>query len=309
MGDQIRDTLWPHSQELIPAMAADWNNATLQMLDLKFAEANIRPHARPLRAAQEILGADFSMFAFGSPEVKAITDAYSALFPQVVSTWPGAGVGLVASGDDVRRVVLSVMFGRPKPIFLWQGLGFQAVDAWRTWCRNDPHIAASSSFAFADLWDFSYGLNALGAIDSSAAELWEGAGSNLADLGTSLPAATGVSSLLQPIHLVAELSLKAGLHCVGANPGRTHDLVGLASKLAQVKPHRDDALLALSVKHFPNYVESRYKMTGISRLGVVRRALAAQFIAGSSVRRVSSIDLALAMEKDSWPGARQPFLF
>lgn len=286
-------------------MSADWNNATLQALDLEFAEANIRPHARPIRAVQKILGLNFS---FGSPEVKAITDAYAALFPQVTNTWPGAGVGLVASGDDVRRVILGVQFGNPGPVDLWRALGFESMEAWQGWCRHDLNIAASAAYAFADLSDFNDGLNALGHLNDTATKLWHIAASNLADVGTSLPSATGVSSLVQPIHLVVELSLKAALRFIGIAPGRTHDLLGLASTLAQAKPHRDDALIASSVKHFPDYVESRYKMTDLSRLGVVRRALAAQFVAGSSVRRFSSVDLALVMERDQWPGPRQPFL-
>jgi hypothetical protein len=286
-------------------MAAHWNNATLQALDLKLAEANVRPHARPIWAAQEILGSNFS---FGSHEVKAITDAYAALFPHIVDTWPGAGVGLVASGDNVRRVILAVQFGSPGPVDLWRALDFETMEDWQEWCRHDLNIAARAAYAFADLADFSDGLNALEHINDNAVELWDAVASNLADVGTSLPTATGVGSLVQPVHLIAELSLKAALRYVGVNPGRTHDLVGLALKLAQAKPHRDDVMIASSVKHFPDYVESRYKMANLSRLDVVRRALAAQFVAGSSVRRFSPVDLALVMERDQWPGSRQSFL-
>jgi len=286
-------------------MAADWNNATLQALDLEFAEAGIPPHARPLRAAQEILGLNFS---FRSPEVKAITEAYAALFPHVTNTWPGTGVGLAASGDDARRVVLGVIFGTVS-ISPWQGLGFKTAEDWWAWCRQDHQIGASTSLAFADIWDFHSGLSAMASIPIEAMELWEAAASNLADIGTSLPSSTGVSSLVQPVHLVAELSLKAALRYMGINPGRTHDLTGLALKLAQAQPHRDDALIASSVKHFPDYVGSRYKMPDLSRLDVVRRALAAQFIAASSARRFSSVDLALVLERDQWPSSRQPFIF
>lgn len=286
-------------------MSTNWTEVDLRALDLKFAEADIKPHARPLRAAIEILGHGFSMSSFGSPEVEAITAAYRALFPYVDTTWPGAGVGLAASGDDVRRLILGVKFGHPGPIEPWQALGFGDRLAWQAWCRDDPQIAADTALAFADLHDFAYGLNAMGPVNETATQLWHMADSNLADVGNNLPTAAGVDSIVQPVCLVAELSMKAALRCMGINPGKVHGLIGLASELSLARPHRDDGVIAEALKRFPNYVESRYKATGLSRLIVVRLALAAQFVAASSVRRLSPVDLALIMESDTWPGPRR----
>lgn len=289
-------------------MTAKWTEADLRALDLKLAEAGVRPHARPHWAAREILGPDFLMSPIGHPEADRITAAYHALFPHVADTWPGAGVGLAASGDDVRRLILGVAFGSPSPIETWQALGFLDAQVWQAWCRGDPAIAAQTALAFADLYDFASGLNALGRANKPAEDLWHMAGSNLADVANNLPTATGVDSIVQPVCLIAELSLKAALHCAGIEPKKKHDLPDLASKLADVRPHRDDTLIANALQHFPDYVESRYTAVGLSRLTVVRLALSAQFVAASSVRRFSPVDLALVMESDSWPGPRQPFL-
>lgn len=288
-------------------MTAKWIEADLRALDLKYAETNIPPHARPLRAAVEILGNDFSMLSFGSPEVEAITAAYRALFSHVSTTWPGAGIGFAASVDEGRKLTMGVAFGSPQ-ISIWKALGFDNQPSWWAWCREDAKIAGQTALAFADLHDFTLGLNALGQTNNVADDRWHMAASNRADVANNLPIAAGVDSIVQPVCLTAELSLKAALHCAGIEPKKKHDLPDLASKLADARPHRDDTLIANILKHFPDYVESRYTAVGLSRLTVVRLALAAQFVAASSVRRFSPVDLALVMESDSWPGPRQPFL-
>jgi hypothetical protein len=48
-------------------------------------------------------------------------------------------------------------------------------------------------------------------------------------------------------------------------------------------------LVADVLKRFPAYVDSRYKSASLTRLKVVRLAVAAQFVAASSVRRLSAI--------------------
>ena len=82
-------------------------------------------------------------------------------------------------------------------------------------------IAAQTALAFADLHDFASGLNALGRANKPAEDLWHMAGSNLADVANNLPTATGVDSIVQPVCLTAELSLKAALHCAGIEPKRS----------------------------------------------------------------------------------------
>jgi hypothetical protein len=288
---------------------ADWTRDDLYRLDLKYAEEGITPHQRPMRAAKELLGSGFAIGAFGNPEVEKITRTYVELFPEVKSTWPGTGIGLAASVDQVRKLVLPVDFGTasPQP---WQA-GFANAEEWWSWCRGQEAIASSASFAFADLLDFSTGLSRVGHQKPKAERLWKLTQSNLADVANALPAAFSVDSVTQPICMVAELALKAHLVWKGADPDSFrgpdgHDLVKLAESMAQQSPYRDDPLVAEVVGNLPHYVASRYDPAGLSRLQVVRLALGVQFVAASTLRRISGVDFAAEME-GSRREPRQPF--
>src|SRR5690606_30114871 len=111
------------------------------------------------------------------------------------------------------------------------------------------------------------------------------------------------SSVLQPICLTAELSMKGTLLHLGIperdlrNPKLFgHNLFKLGEKMVQVESHKDDQLLLGMLNKFPNYVEDRYRETQLTRLEVISIALSAQFIAASSVRRVSGRDLSSQIE-------------
>jgi hypothetical protein len=111
--------------------------------------------------------------------------------------------------------------------------------------------------------------------------------------------------------MVAELALKAHLVWKGAAPksfrgADGHDLVKLAASMAQHTPYRDDPRVAEVVGKLPPYVASRYEPAGLSRLQVVRLALGVQFIAASTLRRISGVDFAAEMESGGHK-LRQPF--
>lgn len=289
-----------------------WTKDDLLRLDVKYANAGVHPHQRPLHAAAELLGSPSMFDLFGHPEVKKITDAYEKLLPEVSTSWPGAGIGLAASVDQVRKIVLPVVYGSfsMQP---WQSLGFSSAEAWWDWCRRDHDIGALSSFAVADLYDFSYGLNAVEHDSPEAMPLWHMARSNLEDIANVLPTAFSVDSVIQPICLVAELALKGTLVWGGVDPesfkkGRDgHNLKLLGKKMAAAYPHRDDALVEDVLAALPPYVDSRYKPAGLTRLTVVRLAIGVQFVAASALRRISNVDLAAQMETGGWPAPRRSF--
>lgn len=290
-----------------------WTNETLRALDVKFAERGLHLHQRPFHAAIEILGSSFSVGVGGNPEVKRIMDAYAEMIPEVEANWPGVGIGLAAVVDQVRRVVVPVVFGGSQQISVWKGLGFASDEEWWRWCREDRELAARSSFAFADLHDLTYGLDDMKGGTGRELTLWKMATSNLADAANNLPTAFSVDSVLQPICMTAELSLKAALVKNGADPnsfkGRDgHDLAKLMAKVALETPHRDDAIATDVVGHLPPYVASRYAPAGLNRLAVVRLAVGVQFLAASTIRRFSDRDIAAQMESGGWPAPR-PSLF
>ncbi|HCV70856.1 MAG TPA: hypothetical protein DHE23_03855 [Agrobacterium sp.] len=291
---------------------SSWTLDDLRRLDLKYAEEGIHIHQRPFRAATEILGPTFVLGAAENPEVMRIMDTYAAMMPEVNSNWPGAGIGFAASVDQVRKLTFPVVFGQIS-LQPWQVAGFANAKQWWIWCREDRAIAGDVAFAVADLHDFTNGLNTIEHAIPAAATLWRMARSNIEDIANTLPTSFSHDSVIQPICMVAVLSMKASLVYGGADPdsfrkGKNgHNLSLIALRMAERCPHRDDTRVQTIVGALPPYVESRYKPAGLTRFQVVKLALGAQFIAASSLRRLTGADLALEMENDDWPGPRQRF--
>lgn len=290
---------------------SEWTLVDLRRLDRKYAEEGIHVHQRPFRAAMELLGSSLVMGGAGNPDVRRIMDAYTAMVPEVATSWPGAGIGLIASIDQVRKTVFPIVFGQ-NVLQPWKMTGFSSAEEWWNWCRQDPAIAAEVAFAAADLHDFTMGLNYVEQGNPDAMTLWQVSRSNLEDAANTLPTTFSHDSVVQPICMVAELSIKAALVWDGVAPdsfkGRNgHDLASLAQRMAAARSHRDDVRVQAIVASLPPYVASRYKPAGLKRLQVVRLALGVQFIAASSLRRITNEDLAILLETDDWPGPRPPF--
>lgn len=282
----------------------------LRALDAKYAEAGVAFHARPLRAAMDVLRGGFVLGAGGNPEVQAVIDAYQKLFPDSDKLWPGMGVGLAASNDRVRRIVAPVAMGSPGPIDTYKCLGFQTHGEFETWVGGNLRQAARASYAVADLFDFSYGADDLRGGDATASGFWKLAESNLEDVTTSLASGYATASVIQPICICAELALKGALLTLGVTVNELkvrpfgHNLVNLAARLATERPHRDDALLARAAAAMPDYVGTRYADPAFTRLQLIDLALGSQFIAASALRRLSDRDMAGQMEAGTWPGPR-----
>jgi len=288
-----------------------WTQEDLYRLDAKYAAEGVHLHQRPFRAAVDLLGGQFSIGVGGNPEVDDIMAAYRQLVPEVTTTWPGMGIGFAVSVDQVRKLTLGVPMGTVL-IEPWQA-GFESQDAWWRWCRQDRSIASEACFAFADIFDFFNGRDEIAGKNPAADRFWSMAASNLEDVANALPSSFSVDSVIQPICMVAELSLKAALVWDGADPAQFkgaagHHLTSFSSRLTTARPHRDDAAMNAVVSKLPPYVASRYAPAGLTRLHVVRLALGVQFLAASTMRRIASTDVAAQMEADEWPG-RRPSVF
>jgi len=284
------------------------------ILDERYAIADIPFHARPFRAAMEILGEHFVVGVGGNPLVGEIEQAYARLIPEVNFTWPGMGTGLAASLDRVRKVTIGVVYGTVD-ITVDKGLGFSNDAEWAAWCRQDHRIAARSAFAFADMHDLVYGIdNFRGQQGRNTATFWGLAAEQLKLVAESLSQSGAISSaVLQPICLTAELAMKGTLLHLGIAEKDLrntklfgHDLTKLGQKMSQECSHRDDSLLLNALSCFPDYVGDRYRETRLSRMAVISLALGAQFVAASAVRRISGEDLAVQMEITG-PGPRGNF--
>lgn len=291
---------------------ATFTDEDLIRLNEQYAHEDIPFHARPLRAAVDILGGQFSIGTLGNPAVQEITAAYARLFPEVNYTWPGMGTGIAASLDRVRKVKVGVGYGLVS-LTPANAMGFESEQQWWDWCGRNIITAHRSAYAFADMFDLVYGID--DQRDSEDVTFWGLAADNIRFMTESLALSGAVSSaVLQPVCLAAELAMKGTLLRLGVTEAELrdpkkfgHNLEKLAQRMTQECSHRDDALLLRAISRFPNYVQSRYSETSLSRLDVIALALDAQFIAASSVRRIcTDRDIALEMETDS-PGPRSNF--
>lgn len=289
-----------------------FTDSDILKLDERFAQEDVPFHARPFRAAMEVLGEKFVMGFGGNSQVGEIERAYAKLIPEVDFTWPGMGTGLVASVDRVRKVIIGVGFGS-NHITVEEGLGFSSHEEWATWCRSDSRIADKSSFAFADMHDLVHGIEC-STKQGNAKTFWGLAAEQLKLVAEILSQSGSISSpVLQPICLAAELAMKGTLLHLGVreidlrNPKLFgHDLVKLGKRMAEESSHRDDKLLLNALSRFPDYVGDRYRETQLTRLAVIALALDAQFVAASAVRRISGQDLAHQVET-AGPGPRCNF--
>ena len=282
---------------------ANFTDSDLLGLDERYALEDIPFHARPLRAAAEILGHTFAIGMGGNSLVEEICDAYARLIPEVNYTWPGMGTGIVASLDRVRKVTVGAAYGTCH-LSVDRGLGFSSHEEWAAWCRQDRSIADRSAFALADMYDMVYGIDRVESErECGAVAYWALAAEQLKLVAESLSQSGAVSSpVLQPICLTAELAMKGTLLDLGVAEKSLrsygHDLNKLCQEITSRCHHRDDSLLSSALSAFPDYVADRYRETQLTRIDVINLALSAQFVAASAVRRISGVDLALQMEAD-----------
>lgn len=291
---------------------ANITDADILKLDERYAIAGIPFHARPFRAALELLDEHAVLGVGGNPLAAEIEEAYARLIPEVSFTWPGMGTGLIASIDRVRKVTIGVVYGA-LDIPVYSGLGFSSDTDWKVWCRQDHGIAARSEFAFADMWDLVSGIdNFSSQRGCNTATFWGLAAEQLKLVAESLSQSGAISSpVLQPICLAAELAMKGTLLHLGIAEKDLrklfgHDLTKLGQKMSLECDHRDDALLMDALTGFPDYAGDRYRETPLSRIDVISLALGAQFVAASAVRRISGVDLAIQVETNG-PGPRGNF--
>ncbi|MFJ1299141.1 hypothetical protein ACILG0_04190 [Pseudomonadota bacterium AL_CKDN230030165-1A_HGKHYDSX7] len=292
---------------------ANFTDDDILRLDERFAEENIPFHARPFRAAVEILGYQFVLGVGGDPQVMEIIRAYERLIPEVAFTWPGMGTGLVSSVDRVKKVRVGVSFGRNQ-ITVARGLGFSSDENWIAWCRGDSEILARSAFAFADMCDLVYGVDNRTKENSDNAYVKWGLGAGHLEVVANHLSQSGKidSPILQSVCLTVELAIKGTLLHLGLaekdlkNPKLFgHNLSKLAERMAEDCTHRDDPFLLSAVAKFPEYVGGRYTTTPLNRREIIALALDAQFVAASAVRRISGVDMAKQVEEAE--GARGNF--
>ena len=286
---------------------ATWADKDSYRLDLELAKKGVAQHARADHVAMEILGPEYVIGAGGNPQVEEIQADYARLFPGAEKTWPGMGTGLVASVDQVRMVTVPVVFGTCT-VSVHEGLGFSSHGEFASWCRQDQGIALKVAFSFADIFDLTYGRDEVARSSPDAIEMWTLALSHLEVTTNGIIGGFDLAALTQSICMTVELSLKAALTYLEVTEKELraigHNNAESAKLLASLKPHRDDPLIERLVHRLPPYVGSRYKRAELNRLQMIDLALASQFIASSTMRRLTGRDFAKMIENEEGPNAR-----
>ncbi|WP_054878350.1 hypothetical protein [Yersinia similis] len=288
-------------------------NVKINKLDKEYARKGVPFHQRPLQAVMDILNISSVIGAIEHPQFNYIVNIYGQLIPETIVTWPGMGTGLVTSIDRVKSFTMGIAYGCPE-INVDRGLGFDSHEQWSSWCRNDRKIVADSYFAYADAYDLIYGIDDLShSANPDVIALLDLTASNLEVIAHTLPNTYISGSVIQPICMTVELALKGVLIHLGLSKSEIinlgHDHTALWESLISKAGHRDDVLIKNIIKRFPDYIDSRYKRSELSRIQTVKLALGAQFIAASTLRRVTQRDLALTMELNNFPehAIRQKF--
>lgn len=287
---------------------ATWTDADLYRLDLNLAQKGVAQHARAHHVAIEVLGPEYVIGVGGNTKVDQIMADYARLFPDAEKSWPGMGIGIVASVDQVRKVTVPVVFGSCN-VSVYGGLGFDSHQEFVRWCRVDQAIALKAAFSFADIFDLTYGRDEVNSPSNEAIEAWTLAMSHLEVTTNGLIGGFDLAALTQSICMTAELSIKAALIHLGVeNKGLKklgHENIASARLLASMKPQRDDTLIEHLLTKFPPYVGSRYTRAKLTKLEMVDLALASQFIASSTLRRFTGRDIAAMIEDEEGPDARR----
>lgn len=273
-----------------------WSEAELLALDKRFGIEGVSPHARPFRAAMEILKltTGFS-FRNNMETIRAISADYSKIVPGQPTYSPGLGIGLVASGDAVHLVRVPIVFGQIS-LQVFQILGFQDKEEWYNWCRRDDEIVWNSIHTSADIWDIAHSIEK---VSSSSPEFvfWNNAREQIFAFAAILNSNVDTQSAVQPICIAAELSVKAALVQCGFTENRLksevgHNIANGVTKLNSISAQPEDAELLRIAKAFPKYENTRYEIASLSRLELVKLGIAAQFICASSFRRFGYSNLA-----------------
>ncbi|MFD1261542.1 HEPN domain-containing protein [Entomomonas asaccharolytica] len=270
---------------------------TVWNLDKKYAKEDIPFYRRPYCAVQDILGV--RAITPETDEAKLIKEAYKKLIPEVSTNWSGYGVGIIASMDQVRKFILPIVFGQVN-ISIYKGIGFTDEHTWWIWCRFNKETAENSKQSFINIYDFAYGVNALSDKQNEAHTFWEQATSNLEVIADSLVNTYRTNSILQPICMAAELAMKGTLSYLGLSKDELKHKYGhshkkLAKAMIKKKPHSDDKKLLAIINRLPDYIETRYDDSNMSRLEIVNLALDIQFIVASALRRISGIEIEKGM--------------
>jgi hypothetical protein len=270
-----------------------WTDADLLELDKRFAAQGVEPHARPFRAAIEILGVEFNTLT-KRDAIRAICDDFSKIVPGQPASSSGLGTGIICSGDSTKLVKLPLVFGQVQ-IKPFEILGFPSLEDWEKWCRKDRVLMWNSVHAASDIWDLANDSHVF-ASTALDGELFTKAREQISAYTSILSSNVDIQSSVQPLCLATELSVKSALAKTGYTEDQlknefSHNLLKAFERVCSLMKSAEDDMMKDIISKLPNYVKSRYTPTNFTRLQLVNRAVAVQYFCANIVRKFSATSL------------------
>ncbi|MGT2442205.1 hypothetical protein ACU4I5_05770 [Ensifer adhaerens] len=269
--------------------------------DQKLLEQGVPLHARPMRVVFDWARANKFGGHLMAPEIWTPLNAiYDSLYPSEKRYMPPLLLGGVGFRDQMYPTRVNVGLGTFKIVFL-DCIDISKAELEVIWQRR-PEEIYRATYAVADLWDFAYGTEDLGQNPSTYhGQLWNNARSAITSAALDLTRDYAFDSSVQSSCLAAELSMKGALAYKGWTDDQLtnlrHNLPKIAKELCAAYPSATDARLQAACGKFPDYVQSRYKNHGLSKIQLIELAMRAQYVAADAIRRISQRNIGGDLER------------
>lgn len=274
----------------------------VRKLDDKLIIDDIELHARPYCVVYEWMNnnnLDLNNQKFDSI-LMSVRNIYTSLYPSGDFSLPPLLSAGVAIRDHFYPVKINLAFG------ITEFSPLKCIDISEKELENvfkyHPDDGWRAFYGVLDLWDFAYGFDDIikKDINSESEACLSNARSQISTTCRTLMGSNDLDGAIQSACLTAELSLKGALFYLGENRksfrdnigDNGHNLVDAAKLLVSKKSSMKDEYLIKICSKFPNYSQSRYSLSELTRLDLMNLAMRSIFIASEAIRRISTRNVA-----------------
>lgn len=261
--------------------------------DTELMNLGISLHARPFHvnlAWMEYAGINGNVL--DEERRKIIEKIYEELYPPKSINIPPLFTGGAAIRDNIYLVEVPIIYGSVhiEPI---KQIKIAPAELEKIY-RNFPEDFWSAMYQSADALDFGYSIDDL--TKSNDNDFLRNAANNLTATFRTLLGKLDTEAALQSACLTIELTgkgiLKEKKYTNEQLKELGHNLVKITEEVSKLELSKDDNEVLNVVAKLPNYVQSRYSKTNMTKLELVNTAVNVQFAAASLLRRFTGRNLA-----------------
>ncbi|MCA0373875.1 MAG: hypothetical protein LCH83_13615 [Proteobacteria bacterium] len=261
--------------------------------DTELMKLGISLHARPFHvnlAWMEYAGINGNVV--DEERRKIIENVYDEIYPPKSTNMPPLFTGGAAIRDNVYLVEVPIIFGSVhiEPI---KQIQIEPAELEKIY-KNFPEDFWNALYQSADALDFGYSIDDLTKANDN--DFLRNAATNLTAAFRTLLGKRDIDAALQSACLTIELAgkgiLKEEKYSNEQLKAMGHNLVRITKEVIKIKPSKDDNEVLNVVAKLPNYVQSRYSKTNMTKLELVNTAVNVQFAAASLLRRFTGRNLA-----------------